>query len=62
MMEDNMRKRMYVCVWLGHFAVQQKLVQHCKSTILQLKERKKETNKQRERKKDESKTIVGEVT
>ena len=34
MMKDNMRKRMYVCVWLGHFAVQQKLTQHCKSTIL----------------------------
>ena len=25
-----------VCVRLGHFAVQKKLTQHCKSTILQL--------------------------
>ena len=37
MMEDNIRKGMYIYVRLGHFAVQQKLVQHCKSTILQLK-------------------------
>ena len=28
---------MYICVRLSHFAVQQKLAQHCKSTILQLK-------------------------
>jgi len=25
MMEDNVRKRMYVCMCLGHFAVQQKI-------------------------------------
>ena len=30
MMEDNVRKRMYIHVELGHFAVQQKLAQHCK--------------------------------
>ena len=39
---------MYVClcvyVSLNHFAIQQKLTQHCKSTILQLK--KKKQNKQ----------------
>ena len=51
MMEDNMRKRMYVCVCLGHLAVQQKLVQQSKSTILQLKERKKETKREKERRK-----------
>ena len=28
MMEDNVRKRMYICVQLGHFAVQQKLTEH----------------------------------
>ena len=33
MMEENVRKGMYVCVWLSHFAVQQKLAQHCKSTV-----------------------------
>ena len=37
-MEDNTRKRMCVCVcvyvWLGHFAVQQKLTGQCKSTII----------------------------
>ena len=36
---------MYVClcvyVSLNHFAIQQKLTQHCKSTILQLKKKKK---------------------
>ena len=34
MIEDSIRKRMYINVWLGHFAVQQKLTQHCKSIIL----------------------------
>ena len=29
------RKGMYICVCLGHFPVQLKLTQHCKSTILQ---------------------------
>ena len=31
----------YVCIllykWLGHFAVQQRLTQHCKSTIIKIK-------------------------
>ena len=31
------KKRMYIYVQLNHFAVQQKLTQHCKSTILQQK-------------------------
>ena len=31
-MEDNMRKGMYIYVWLGHFAVQEKLAQHCITT------------------------------
>ena len=25
---------LYVYVWLGHFVVQQKLTEHCKSTII----------------------------
>ena len=29
---------MYIDVYLNHFAVEQKLTQHCKSTILQQKE------------------------
>ena len=33
MIEDNMGKRMYVCVWLGCFSVQQKLVQRGKSAV-----------------------------
>ena len=37
MIENNMRKRRYIYVWLGHFAVQQKLAQDWKSTKLQLK-------------------------
>ena len=38
MMEDSMKKkkRMYICVWLGHFAVQPKLKEHCKSTIIKI--------------------------
>ena len=31
-MEKNMKKQ--ICLQLGHFAVQQKLAQHCKSSIL----------------------------
>ena len=31
MMEDNVRKRMYVC--MGHFAIQQKSTDHYKSSI-----------------------------
>ena len=31
------RERIYVYIQLIHFAVQQKLTQHCKATILQLK-------------------------
>ena len=34
--EGNPKKEgIYVYVWLMHFAVQQKLMQHCKSIILQ---------------------------
>ena len=33
-MKDNVRKRMYTYVKLGHFAVQQKLSEHCKSTMI----------------------------
>ena len=29
MMENNVRKRMYIYVGLGHFAVQQKLTERC---------------------------------
>ena len=38
MMEDSMGKRMYMYVCLDYFAVQQKLMQQCKSTILRLKQ------------------------
>ena len=41
MMEDSMRKRTDTYVWLGHFAGQQKLAQHCQSNILE-KNKKKE--------------------
>ena len=36
-LQKRIWKRMYTYVSLNHFAVQQKLIQHCKSTILQLK-------------------------
>ena len=30
----KVKKRMYIYVWLSHFAAQQELAQHCKSAIL----------------------------
>ena len=46
MMEDSMRKRMCIYMYidtythtLGHFAVQEKLAQHCKSTIFKKKKK-----------------------
>ena len=38
-MEKNMKKNMYIYVLLNHFAVHQKVTQHCKSTILQFKKK-----------------------
>ena len=40
-------KKIYVCVHtkLSHFVVHQKLTQHCKSTTLQLKKKKREKRK-----------------
>ena len=32
---------MYVYVWLGHFAVQQKLMEQCKATIIKKVKKKK---------------------
>ena len=34
-------EKMCIYVWLCHYAVQQKLAQHCKSTALRLKKKKK---------------------
>ena len=42
------KEGMYVYTWLIHFIVPQKLIQHSKATIPQLKE--KETNVERENK------------
>ena len=36
-MENNRKKRKYVHVKLGHFAVKQKLTECCKLTIIKLK-------------------------
>ena len=33
--KDLQKEGVYVYAWLIHFAVQQKLTQHCNSTILQ---------------------------
>ena len=46
MMEDNVRKKIYIYVWLGHFAVQQRLKEHCKSVIIKhlTNEKKKQTS------------------
>ena len=35
---------MYVYIWLGHYIIHQKLTQHCKSAILQWKNKNKNTN------------------
>ena len=43
-MEDNVRKGMYMYVGRGHFAVQQKLVQHCKINYALIKNVKKKKN------------------
>ena len=52
MMEDNMRKNVYIHIhmhthiYLGHFAVQQKLTELCKSTVIKNKTKaNKQTNK-----------------
>ena len=34
MMEDNMKKRMYTYVYVGHNAVKEKLTELCKSTVI----------------------------
>ena len=36
MTKDNMRKRVCIDVWLGHFAIQKKLTEQCKSTIIKI--------------------------
>ena len=35
------KEGIYVYIWLIHFILQQKLTQHCKATILQLKKKKR---------------------
>ena len=37
MIEDSMRKTIYIYIKLSHYDVQQELTEHCKSTILQKK-------------------------
>ena len=39
-MEKNMKKNIYIYIYLNHFAVLQKLTQHCKSMILLFKKKK----------------------
>ena len=39
--KESEKELRYVCVKLNHFAVYLKLTQHCKSTILQFKIKKK---------------------
>lgn len=42
-MENDMRKGMYIYLWMGHYVVQQKSIQLCKSNILQKKSKNKNT-------------------
>ena len=38
--KEVQRERVYVCIWMIHAVVQQKLTQNCKAPILQLKKKK----------------------
>ena len=40
-MEKNLKKCIFLYIFLNHFAVHLKLTQHCKSTILQFKKRRR---------------------
>ena len=33
--KEYLKKNVYICIYVLYFAVEQKLTQHCKSTILQ---------------------------
>ena len=46
---ESKKEGIYVYVPLIHFAVQHKLTQHCKATILQLKKKKKLKKKKQEK-------------
>ena len=48
--KESEKELRYVCVKLNHFAVYLKLTQHCKSTILQFKIKKKKKRNQLESK------------
>ena len=41
MINHNGKEYLKIYIYMNHFAVQQKLTQHCESTILQLKNEKK---------------------
>ena len=32
----------WLCIYMNHFAIQHKLIQHCKSTMLKLKKKKEQ--------------------
>ena len=42
--KESEKELRYICVKLNHFAAYLKLTQHCKSTILQFKKKKKGTS------------------
>ena len=39
--KEVQRERVYVCLWMIHVVVQQRLTQNCKAPIPQLKKKKK---------------------
>ena len=39
--KEVQRERVYVCIWIIHVVVQQKLTQNCKAPIPQFKKKKK---------------------
>ena len=41
-MEKNLKKNIYIYIYLSHFAIHLKVTQYYKSTILQLKKKRNE--------------------
>lgn len=59
MMEGNVKNRTYIYVWLGHFAVRQKLAEYCKSsTTVKITIIKKNTKNQQIKTKKQKKALT----
>lgn len=47
--KEVQRERVYVCIWMIHVVVQQRLTQNCKAPIPQLKKKKRGLHRKRRR-------------